>query len=213
MSYPGQFWRCRLAIFNTFVIPIHQTLLFNIYSFFIFSGHILENKNKNFQLQIFQIWIIWNSSIVALLIKTNWPGQVRSHSYEEEGPPKKLNRVTATEMEIKIWIYRDLVYYQGPSTWISRILYVGDLRSGQFRDLPIISQWGKNLSTSNTSQICSNRSEPCPFRLLLMTSMQICIWLCNPWKVIWGHILTSWVQYAFLLITFALIELETWDNR
>ena len=46
-----------------------------------------------------------------------------------------------------------------------------------------------------------------------MTPMQICIWLCNSWKVIWGHILTSWGQYTFLLITFALIELETWDNR
>ena len=70
---------------------------------------------------------------------------------------------------------------------------------------------GKNSSTSNTYQICSNRSEPCSFRLLLMTPMRICI--CNPWKVIWGHILTSWGQYTFLLITFALIELETWDNR
>ena len=85
-------------------------------------------------------------------------------------------------------------------------------RSGQFRDLPIISQWGKTqVPTSNTSQICSNRSEPCSFRLLLMTPMQICI--CNPWKVIWGHVLTSWGQNTFLLITFALIELETWDNR
>ena len=33
-----------------------------------------------------------------------------------------------------------------PSTYnlhISDFFYIGDLRSGQFRDLPIISQWGK----------------------------------------------------------------------
>ena len=116
-------------------------------------------------------------------------------------------------VEIKIWIFRDLVYYKVPSTWVSRILYVGDLRSGQFRDLPIISQWGKTQVPQillRSVQIVQNN---CPFRLLLMTPMQICIWLCNPWKVIWGHILTSWGQYTFLLITFALIELETWDNR
>ena len=44
-----------------------------------------------------------------------------------------------------------------------QIVYLGvviiDLRSGQFRDLPIIWQWGKIASTSNTYQIASNRSE------------------------------------------------------
>ena len=41
---------------------------------------------------------------------------------------------------------QDLVYYQVPTTCISRIFfYIGDLRSGQFGDLPIISQCGKKL--------------------------------------------------------------------
>ena len=39
---------------------------------------------------------------------------------------------------------------------------------------------GKNSNASNTYQICSNRSEPCSVRLMLMTSVQICI--CDPRK-------------------------------
>ena len=33
--------------------------------------------------------------------------------------------------------------YHVPKTLIPRIFYIGDPRSGQFHDLPIISQWGK----------------------------------------------------------------------
>ena len=69
------------------------------------------------------------------------------------------------------------------SLFISDIFYIGDLRSGQLCDLPFISQWGINSNASNTYQICSNRSEPWSIRLLLMTSVQLCI--CDPWK---GHL-------------------------
>ena len=69
------------------------------------------------------------------------------------------------------------------SLFISDIFYIGDQRPGQLCDLPFISQWGKNSNASNTYQICSNRSEPCSIRLLLMTSVQVCI--CDPWK---GHL-------------------------
>ena len=61
--------------------------------------------------------------------------------------------------------------------------YIGDLMSGQLCDLPFISQWGINSNASNTYQICSNCSEPWSIRLLLMTSVQLCI--CDPWK---GHL-------------------------
>ena len=40
-----------------------------------------------------------------------------------------------------------------------------------------------NGENSNTYQICSNRSEPCSIRLLLMTSVQLGI--CDPRK---GHL-------------------------
>ena len=67
-----------------------------------------------------------------------------------------------------------------PTTCISRIFfYIGDLRSGQFRDLPIIGRVNgeklKCLKSVKTDQICSNRSEPCSIRLLLMTWVQLCI--------------------------------------
>ena len=42
---------------------------------------------------------------------------------------------------------------------------------------------GKNSNASNTDQICSNRSELYSVRLLLMTSVQLCI--CDPRK---GHL-------------------------
>ena len=66
--------------------------------------------------------------------------QVRSSDTTSE---KCYHRVTATVVERKIWNFQDLVYYQGLTTCISWIFYIGDLRSGQYRDLPIISQWEK----------------------------------------------------------------------
>ena len=58
---------------------------------------------------------------------------------------------------------------------------IGDIRPGQFRDLPIrYKSMGKNPNASNTDQICSNRLKPCSSRLLLMTSVQNCI--CDPRK-------------------------------
>ena len=54
-----------------------------------------------------------------------------------------------------------------------RFFYISNLRSGQCRDLPIISQW-ENSNAPNAYQICSDRSESCSIRLLLMTSVQLC---------------------------------------
>ena len=97
---------------------------------------------------------------------------------------KHSNRVTATVVKrrsetFRIWYttkYLQLAYLG--------LFYIGDLRSGQFRDLPITHKsMGKNSNASNTYQICSNRSEPCSIRLLLMNSVQLC--LCDPRK---GHL-------------------------
>ena len=102
------------------------------------------------------------------------------------------------------------------SLFVSDIFYIGDLRSGQLCDLPFISQWGKNSNASNTNtyQICSNRSKPCSIRLLLMTSVQLCI--CDPWK---GHlksnndIVRTMYIFAYTELLVGLrIEIETWDR-
>ena len=85
-----------------------------------------------------------NSS--ATFLKILGPGHQRSGNQVRSSDPtseKLYNRVTATVVERKVWNFQDLAYYQVPTTCISRIFYIGDLRSGPFRDLPIISQWGK----------------------------------------------------------------------
>ena len=48
---------------------------------------------------------------------------------------------------------------------------------------PLHKSMGENSNASNTYQICANRSEPCSIRLLLVTSVQVCIY--DPWK---GHL-------------------------
>ena len=99
-----------------------------------------------------------------------------------------------------------------PSTYNLYIsdFVIGDLRSGQFRDLPIISQWGK----TQVPQI-------------LIISVQIiqkhaqlgyCWWSrsnfanVTPRKVIWGHIMTSRGQWTLFVVTFGWIEIRTWDR-
>ena len=98
--------------------------------------------------------------------------------------------------------YQQLVYLG--------FFYIGDLRSGQFRDLPIISQWGKTKIPQiriRSVQIVENHAQ-----------LGYCWWpRCNfayvtPGKVIWGQIMTSWGQCTFLLITSDYNEIETWGR-
>ena len=44
----------------------------------------------------------------------------------------------------KLWTFRNMRRSSVPTKRIFRIFYIGDLRSGHFCDLPIISQWAKN---------------------------------------------------------------------
>ena len=81
----------------------------------------------------------------ASLLKILGPGHQRSdHQVSDPTSEKLYSRVTATWWlreifeTFKIWYntkYLQLEYLD--------FFYIGDLRSGQFRDLPIISQWGK----------------------------------------------------------------------
>ena len=87
-------------------------------------------KAKHFaQIRVFWLW--QPILVKALACK----GQV-ARSGRDPTSKKLYNRVTATVIEIKIWNFQDLVYYQVPTTCISRIFYIDGLRSGQFRDLP-----------------------------------------------------------------------------
>ena len=46
--------------------------------------------------------------------------------------------------KISLYIIIIRVYRCAYKTYISDFFYIGDLRSGHFCDLPIISQWAKN---------------------------------------------------------------------
>ena len=121
----------------------------------------------------------------ATFLKILGQGHLRSgHRVRSSDPTSEKNFPIASRPQwwresfetFRIWFttkYLQLVY-------LGYFFYIGDLRSGQLCDLPFISQRGINSNASNTYQICSNRSEPCSIRLLLMTSVQLCI--CDPWK-------------------------------
>ena len=53
------------------------------------------------------------------------------------------NRAPATVFEEKLWNFRNMIKSSVPTKRISWIFDIGDLRSGHFRELPIISQWAK----------------------------------------------------------------------
>ena len=66
--------------------------------------------------------------------------QVRSSDHTL---PKLYNRAPATVFEGKLWNFRNMIRSSVPTKCISWIFDIGDLMSGHFRDLPIISQWAK----------------------------------------------------------------------
>ena len=80
-------------------------------------------------------------------MKISAPGQVRSgHQASSRDPTSEKVRSRAKATVFVQSTSNVLMCVRGliPTTCISRIFRIGDLRSGQFCDLPIISQWEKN---------------------------------------------------------------------
>ena len=114
----------------------------------------------------------------ATFLKILGPGHQRSgHQISSSDPTSKklYNRATATVVDGKIWNFQDLVYYPVPTTCISRIFFFQWPKVRSISWPTHYKSRGKNSNASNTDQTCSNRSEPCSVRLLLMTSVQLCI--------------------------------------
>ena len=88
---------------------------------------------------------------------------------------------------------------------ISWIFYIRDLRSGQFRDLPMLSM-GKISTTSFSHRNISIQWEWCRLRSSVMT--QATVFIGDPPKIIWGHLRSPTV---FLRITFDPKKIETWE--
>ena len=105
---------------------------------------VIAKKTKARSAAVFCIAVRTTVPQLSSNLRSRWP-KVRSPGQVKWSHLRKKNyyRVTATVVERKMWNFQDLVYYQVPTTCISRIFYIGYLRSGQFRDLSIISQWGK----------------------------------------------------------------------
>ena len=77
---------------------------------------------------------------VSILSHARSGHQVRSSDHTLQ---KLYNRAPATVFERKLWNFRNMIRLSVPTKCISWIFDIGDLRSGHFRDLPIISQWAK----------------------------------------------------------------------
>ena len=77
---------------------------------------------------------------VSILGRARSGHQVRSSDHTLQ---KLYNRAPATVFEGKLWNFRNMIRSSVPTKCVSRIFDIGDLRSGHFRDLPIISQWAK----------------------------------------------------------------------
>ena len=68
------------------------------------------------------------------------PGQVKWPNYKITFPSRHGYNVSGKVM--KLSEYDEVI--SAYKTYISDFFYIGDLRSGHFCDLPIISQWAKN---------------------------------------------------------------------
>ena len=92
-----------------------------------------------------------------------------------------------------------------PTKRISWIFYIGDLRSGHFCDLPIISQWAKNQLLY---LLWRKRFWVESYRIGQLWTIRVKNCITYPSK---GHLRSPEVTNRHLPITFDQKEIETWD--
>ena len=107
----------------------------------------------------------------------------------------------------KLWNFRNMMRSSVPTKRISRVFfYIGDLRSGHFCDLPIISQWAKKKTP-----LYLLWSKPIwveSYRIGQLRTIRVKICIAYPSK---GHLRSPEVTNRHLPITFDQKEIETWD--
>ena len=105
----------------------------------------------------------------------------------------------------KLWNFRNMMRSSVPTKRISRIFDIGDLRSGHFCDLPIISQWAKN----QLRYIYFGASVfEWKHRIGHLWTLRVKKCITYPSK---GHLRSPEVTNRHLPITFDQKEIETWD--
>ena len=80
------------------------------------------------------LWKFWPKAMWGQVTRSGQVTKLQNNSH----------RATATIFQGKLWNFRNMMRSSVPTKRISRIFDIGDLRSGHFCDLPIISQWAKN---------------------------------------------------------------------
>ena len=106
----------------------------------------------------------------------------------------------------KLWNFWNLMRSSVPTKLIFRIFYIGDLRSGLFCDLPIISQLAKKSASLYLLWRKPIWVESYLIGHLRTIRVKICI--AYPSK---GHLRSPEVTNRHLPITFDQKEIETWD--
>ena len=106
----------------------------------------------------------------------------------------------------KLWNFQNMMKSSVPTKRISWIFYIGDLRSGHFCDLPIISRWAKKLTLLYLLWRKRFWVEPWSIGHLWTIRVKNCI--SYPSK---GHLRSPEVTNRHLPITFDQKEIETWD--
>ena len=106
----------------------------------------------------------------------------------------------------KLWNFRNMMRLSVPTKRISRIFDIGDLRSGHFCDLPIISQWAKK--STPLYLLWRKRFWVESYRIGQLWTIRVKSCITYPSK---GHLRSPEVTNRHLPITFDQKEIETWD--
>ena len=117
------------------------------------------------------------------------------------------SRVTSTVVERGSWNFQKTYLSYVPTKRISRIFYFGDLRSGHFSDLPIISQWGKIQLPLKAIQITQNVQKHGIIGLYWWFNRKMSSTTSS--RCSRGHLRSPEVASGFSAITFDWIEIST----
>ena len=150
----------------------------------------------------------------AYVVEIVDPGHARSghHVTSSDLTSQKVwMLVKATPTEWLPWNFQRLISVPVSMKDISRNFYIGDLRSGQFCDLSIVSQWEKNerrLLDENHSKHYETSCYRCRIDTLSRN-----IVTGDPLSCRQGHIWSWKVTSSFSAITFDRDRLERWKHH
>ena len=106
----------------------------------------------------------------------------------------------------KLWNFQNVMSSSVPTKRISQIFNIGDIRSGHFCDLPIISQWSKK--STPLYLLWRKHIWVESYRIGQLSTIYVKICIAYPLK---RHLRSTEVTIRHLPITFDQKKIETWD--